>query len=54
MKDAGRNIMSANTETMSKLGPSGSSIRKNINLEMVKEIIRMINKATFFLVSVGC
>jgi hypothetical protein len=33
---------------MSKFGPSGSSIRKNRNLEIAKEIIRIINNGTFF------
>lgn len=49
-KDIGTNISIASTVTISRFGPSGSLIRKNINLEIVKEIIRSIRRGTFFII----
>jgi hypothetical protein len=49
MKTNGANIIPAKAETISKFGPSGSSIRKNINLDTVKEIISRMIKGTFFI-----
>lgn len=49
MRDKGRNISIASAVTISRFGPSGSSTRKNANLEIAKEIIRRINKKTFLI-----
>jgi hypothetical protein len=49
MKANGTNISIASTVTISRLGPSGSSIRKNTSLEIAKEIIRRIHINTFLI-----
>jgi hypothetical protein len=44
MRDIGKNISIANTETISRFGPSGSLMRKNTNLEIAKEMTRSMSK----------
>ena len=49
MSDNGTKMMAANTETISRFGPSGSLMNENTNLEMANDINISSKKIIFFM-----